>query len=317
MSNEEEKWQDRPESTSNIGISIVLWCNKYLGRRCARMLIWFISIFVWIFNARFRKISSSYFKTLELYAEKKHIKLPKHSSFKHLNRFCINIFDQMISWQHQIPLNEINLIDHAYERFVEATTKQEQGKIILGAHIGNLEMLRAINQEIKLKNKLNIFLWTTNNKQFLKYIAQIDPHSSLNIIQSNSFNPATIYKLEDCIKNGETIIILADRITDPQSKTIKVNFLGKECLFPLGPWIIATLLDAPIYTNYNILVDGRYYCYFNEWGKINIKNRKTRNQELTAYVQKYAHELEELLFLAPNDWFNFYDFWHIDEEQTK
>ena len=44
-------------------------------------------------------------------------------------------------------------------------------------------------------------------------------------------------------------------------------------------------------------------------------SRRNREQELQAWVQRYAERLEYYCRMAPYNWFNFYDFWEPEVKQ--
>ena len=59
-------------------------------------------------------------------------------------------------------------------------------------------------------------------------------------------NPSLGVMLKEAIDKHENIVILADRLSDENSRKVKVNFLGMPASFPQGPWILANVLKAPI-----------------------------------------------------------------------
>ena len=301
-------WQSKPESTFGLGIDFVLWCHTHLGKHFSHTIIWFIALTVWLLNPSVRKVSKQYLDNLKQFAAVNNISLPHLSTLKHINRFCNNFLDQLLSWQNKLDMRDVIPVDNSHERFVIQTTKNT-GSVIISAHIGNIEMMRAINNHLQIKNKLNIIIWMNNNKRFMKYLKKLDPNSNINLIPSNNIDPSTIFTLDDKIKKGEVIVILADRITGSESKTVEVEFLGKQAFLPQGPWILAGILNAPVFTSYNIYSDGRYHSYLNEWGPIKLRDRKNREEEIKQLASRFIQELEEMIIKSPYDWFNFYNFW--------
>ena len=301
-------WQSKPESTFGLGIDFVLWCHTHLGKHFSHTIIRFIALTVWMLNPSVRKVSKQYLDNLKQFAAVNNISLPHLSTLKHINRFCNNFLDQLLSWQNKLDMRDVIPVDNSHERFVIQTTKNT-GSVIISAHIGNIEMMRAINNHLQIKNKLNIIIWMNNNKRFMKYLKKLDPNSNINLIPSNNIDPSTIFTLDDKIKKGEVIVILADRITGSESKTVEVEFLGKQAFLPQGPWILAGILNAPVFTSYNIYSDGRYHSYLNEWGPIKLRDRKNREEEIKQLASRFIQELEEMVIKSPYDWFNFYNFW--------
>jgi len=167
-------WQSKPESTFGLGIDFVLWCHTHLGKHFSHTIIWFIALTVWMLNPSVRKVSKQYLDNLKQFAAVNNISLPHLSTLKHINRFCNNFLDQLLSWQNKLDMRDVIPVDNSHERFVIQTTKNT-GSVIISAHIGNIEMMRAINNHLQIKNKLNIIIWMNNNKRFMKYLKKTGP----------------------------------------------------------------------------------------------------------------------------------------------
>ena len=104
--------------------------------------------------------------------------------------------------------------------------------------------------------------------------------------------------MEDNFDNSETFFYAAICLLQ-----------GKKAFLPQGPWILAGILNAPVFTSYNIYSDGRYHSYLNEWGPIKLRDRKNREEEIKQLASRFIQELEEMVIKSPYDWFNFYNFW--------
>jgi predicted LPLAT superfamily acyltransferase len=86
--------------------------------------------------------------------------------------------------------------------------------------------------------------------------------------------------------------------------------LGEPARFPAGPFIIASLLQCPVYLVFGLFHrPNRYDLYCEPFAERVQLPRKTRQQALTTYAQKFADRLEHYCRLGPYNWFNFYDFW--------
>ena len=70
--------------------------------------------------------------------------------------------------------------------------------------------------------------------------------------------------LHDKIEQGELVIMAADRIPIGNSNRVsKAPFLGKEALFPQGPFILAGLLRCPVFTFLCLKRQGKFVIYFD------------------------------------------------------
>jgi predicted LPLAT superfamily acyltransferase len=122
---------------------------------------------------------------------------------------------------------------------------------------------------------------------------------------------ARAIQLSERLANGEFIAIAADRVpVSNPTAMINCEFLGEQASFPRGPFVLASILEAPIIMMICIKQHGIYHVYFemlSEGGKI---ARSDREDFILHTAQIYTQRLEHYTCKEPLQWFNFYDFWH-------
>ena len=99
-----------------------------------------------------------------------------------------------------------------------------------------------------------------------------------------------------------------------QQRVAKVSFLGEAALFPQGPIILAALLKCPVYTVFCLKQQGRHVIYFDHFSDRLEFPRKTREQAMQQIIQRYAERLQAYCLEEPLQWFNFFDFWRITDD---
>ena len=99
-------------------------------------------------------------------------------------------------------------------------------------------------------------------------------------------------------------------------RAIRVPFLGAPARFPVGPYVLTSLIGCPLYAMGCVRTARGYLLRFTELAAEVRLPRAQREATLTALVTSYAAWLEALLQTSPYDWFNFYDFWADDEIRT-
>ncbi|MGN1392486.1 MAG: hypothetical protein ACI4V7_00370 [Succinivibrionaceae bacterium] len=302
-----ESWYKKEESTNNFGITLVIYSFKLFGWFGANIILFFITLFIWLFNSKVKKISHDYFFYLSLYAKSKGINNLEGNTFFHIFCFCKSLLEKFLAWKGLITIDSVDSIDNAHKRMLEVASKPK-GVLVFGAHIGNIEMLRALNQTV-INKVLNIIILTSNSKKFLKYLNELNPNSNLNFIIAEDMNPGTMIDISEKVNKGEWIIVLADRVLNEKSRYVEVDFLTKKAKLPQGPWIMAQLLHVPVYTLYNIKINGKNTIYFNELGDV-VLSRKNREEDIKKYAQIFADEMADILLKSPTSWFNFYDYWN-------
>jgi predicted LPLAT superfamily acyltransferase len=123
------------------------------------------------------------------------------------------------------------------------------------------------------------------------------------------------------VAEGEWLLIAGDRVPVGESdNTEAAEFFGAPADFPIGPFVLASLLHCPVYLMHCYLKDGEYELSMQKFADDVRPTRSGGRRSYAAYVQDYATQLEQRVAEAPLQWFNFYDFWQqpatIDETQT-
>ena len=298
-------WRDQKESTSTLGINILMFMYRFCGRKSAFLVIWLITFGVVLFNKRVRSVCLAYYKNLSDYANTKGKTLPKYSVHKHIYTFAKSILIRVLTWKEWVK--QPDLVAFKDLDKLNFLLKRNQGSVIFGSHIGSIDTLRALNNQ-SYKCPVNILIWTKNSQKLETYLGEINKNSNVKMFITQEVNPSLGVMLKEAIDKHENIVILADRLSDENSRKVKVNFLGMPASFPQGPWILANVLKAPILTLHFINSNGKNSFVCKDWGVINIP-RLNREKAIQEYAQKYAYELEDLVINSPCEWFNFYDFW--------
>ncbi|WP_254203528.1 hypothetical protein [Aeromonas sp. FDAARGOS 1407] len=128
--------------------------------------------------------------------------------------------------------------------------------------------------------------------------------------------PDTAIMLKSRIEAGEWVVIVGDRTSVTKEKRVVwADFLGEKAPFPLGPFALSAVLGCPTYLMFGLREQGRFRVHFEPFADGTPLPRAERQQRLEARVQHYADRLEYHCLRAPLEWFNFFDFWHLTDEQ--
>jgi predicted LPLAT superfamily acyltransferase len=148
-------------------------------------------------------------------------------------------------------------------------------------------------------------------------LAQLDPESQLNLMQVTEISPATAVLLSEKIERGEFVAVAGDRIPVSSGPRVSwASFLGKPAPFPVGPYILASLLRCPVYLLFALRAGRTSEVHFELFRESIFLPRNGRDEALATLVEAYARRLEHFCLRAPLQWFNFYDFWHLPTVDT-
>ena len=93
-------------------------------------------------------------------------------------------------------------------------------------------------------------------------------------------------------------------------KTHMCEFFGRPAAFPTGPMMLAIMLQIPVYLFFGLHEGGnRYGIYFELLSDVVDTDHGNREAIAAELTEKFAARLMHYARRAPDNWFNFYDFW--------
>jgi predicted LPLAT superfamily acyltransferase len=183
--------------------------------------------------------------------------------------------------------------------------------LLVCAHLGNLELCRVLSRQRK-DIKLTVLVHTKHARAFNAMLGRLNPESQVNLVQVTEMSPATAMMLSERVARGEFVVIAGDRIPVSQHPRVAVvDFIGAPAAFPVGPHLLAGILQCPVYLLFSVRRGERSEVFFERFREQVRIPRQEREAALQALAADYARRLEHHTLRAPLQWFNFYDFWHL------
>ncbi|CAJ1902874.1 hypothetical protein HLBENOHH_03667 [Aeromonas dhakensis] len=307
-------WSRTPERGSLLGMQIMLASYRLLGRRGFSLLLYPVIGYFWLTGRAQREASRAYLARLETFANAQGVALPAEprSSFRHFLRFGEAALDKLAGWRGDITEQQVELVGAEH---YQAAINSGKGVLLLGSHLGDLELCRALGSR-KQGLRINALVFTRHAARFNALLKQINPDSHLNLIQVQELGADTAILLKEKLEQGEWVVIVGDRTSVTREKrVIWADFLGAPAPFPLGPFVLSSVLGCPVYLMFGLKEQGRFRVHFEPFADGQPLPRQGRQQILASRVQAYADRLQHHCLRAPLDWFNFFDFWQLTDEQ--
>lgn len=307
-------WSRTPERGSLLGMQIMLASYRLLGRRGFSLLLYPVIGYFWLTGRAQREASQAYLARLEAFADASGVALPAEprSSFRHFLRFGEAALDKLAGWRGDITEQQVELV--GVEHY-QTAINSGKGVLLLGSHLGDLELCRALGSR-KRGLRINALVFTRHAARFNALLKQINPDSHLNLIQVQELGADTAILLKEKLEQGEWVVIVGDRTSVTREKrVIWADFLGAPAPFPLGPFVLSSVLGCPVYLMFGLKEQGRFRVHFEPFADGQPLPRQGRQQILASRVQAYADRLQHHCLRAPLDWFNFFDFWQLTDEQ--
>lgn len=232
---------------------------------------------------------------------------------------CRNVAKQF-HYFASVILDRLFLLSESFKRFdvqvhgldaLRAQWAKKQGVLVFGSHLGSFDALRVLSQYRK-DVKVRVVLDTEHNAAITSYLNAFNPELARSIINARQDGAVTALAIKEALDEGALVTLLIDRAR-PGNQVSNVNFLGESAPFPTGPWQIAAALKVPVVLCFGLYCGGnRYELHFEAFADSVRVERADREASLNAIIQRYADRLAHYTRSAPYNWFNFYDFWHLN-----
>lgn len=293
------------------GMSFLLKVYLLLGRKTLQLFLYPVVSYYWLINSKGRKASREYLQRISSLQEDPSIKDSLYCSYRHFISFANALIDKLAAWSGSLTIDDVEY--HGRDA-VFSHVEKGQGVMIMGSHLGNLEVCRVI-ANLRHKVTINVLIHTKHTEKFNSLLNKYAKTEKINLMQVTNVNAATAMLLQDKIDAGEMVVIAADRTpVTALDRVAQADFLGDPASFPQGPFIIALLLKCPIYTLFCLKQHGKQVFYFDHFSDALEVPRKKRKELIQQCVEKFATRLQYYCIKEPLQWFNFYDFWQVGDE---
>jgi predicted LPLAT superfamily acyltransferase len=316
---QDRHWAEVNEAGFVAGMRLMFWICRIFGRWPFRLVLYPVLLWYLIAKPVARRASADYLRRICAFGPASGIKPGMLAVLRHFASFGESILDKMLVWSGLFKLEQTEF--HGQEQMVQSIA-QQRGGLLVCSHLGNLELCRVMSRR-RSGLKLTVLVHTKHAQAFNRMLGQLDPDSQLNLMQVTEITPATAMQLSEKIEQGEFIVIAGDRVpVSQQPRVAMASFLGQPAPFPVGPYILASLLQCPIYMLFSMRT-GRHSEIHIELLRESVRlprrgrdGRKGYDAALAELAAQYAARLEQFCLRAPLQWFNFYDFWHLSTMDT-
>lgn len=309
-------WSTLQESGTIRGILFLLWLQRVFGRGFFNLLLYPVMLYFFTVNRRGRRASLEFLQThARKYPAYWQAKTPGYGDvFRHMYSFGQCILDKLLAWSTPISEQDFEI---ANEPLLAEFMAKSKGQLIIGSHLGNLEYCRGFVQRYKART-INALVYDQHSANFVMAMQKINPQSRIHIYQVNELDIPLILQLKAKIDNGEWLFIAGDRIPlSGEARTVTVDFLGRPAQLPIGPYMLAKVLQCEVQLMFSYRKAQKIYFELVPFAEQVTLPRKDGGAQLQAYAQQYASALEQQAARAPLQWFNFYPYWASSQSSAE
>ncbi|HEY4068461.1 MAG TPA: acyl-CoA synthetase [Burkholderiaceae bacterium] len=300
-------WAAERERSNLWVLRVMRWIAVAAGRRLARAVLHPIALYFLIANGRARRASAEYLTRA--------LKRPARLAdvYRHIHHFAATILDRVYFLQERFEQFEIRSTgaDEVHELLA-----QGEGVMLAGAHLGSFEALRASAQGRGAR--VAILMYEDNARLINATLAAVAPKARLNTIALG--RPGAMLALRRWLDEGGIAGLLADRTlpgSSTRSRTLRLDFLGRPARFSDGPFRLAAMLRRPLYFMAGLHEGGNRYelrfALLADFRPEAPTGGLDTDERVRAAIERYVALLNTLCVESPYNWFNFYDFWALDD----
>lgn len=292
-------WRARPEGGGRFALWLIRVIALRCGRSFGRLCMYPATAYFYLRRKPERQASRDYLRRLTGQP------VTTWQVLRHLHCFAVTLLDRIFFMAHgerdfAIEVEGIDQLDRQIAL--------GRGLLLLGSHQGSFEALRAVSSR-RPDLQLRVVLDKQKTPEMTAMLEALAPEIGAGVIDASRGGvPVTLAMAEAC-REGAMVAMLADRGHE-QEPMRHADFLGHPAPLPVGPWLLAHVLQVPVMLCFGLYLGGnRYRLVFEPFAdRIDIP-RRDRDATLDALIAAYAGRLEHYARLAPYNWFNFHDFW--------
>ncbi|WP_029532194.1 glycosyl transferase [Pseudomonas asplenii] len=311
MSDSHKHWADHQERGSFWLMKLTAFGVRVLGRRVLSPVLHGIVLYFFLFGRSARQSAWQYQQRLATWSGQDALLPTRMKVFRQFMAFADALLDKLDVWNGKLSIDQIKIIDPALLR---DQLRGERGQMLVGAHLGNLEVCRAL-AELGEKVTMNVLVHTKHAERFNRLLGEAGA-TNLRLIQVSELDPAIMLQLSQRLDRGEWLAIAGDRVPLHGGRNVRVDFLGHAAAFPQGPWLLAGLLKCPVNLLFCLKLQGRYHVTLEPFTEAVQWKRGDREQVIAHWTARYAERLGQYCLQAPQQWFNFYPFWKTDDDAS-
>ncbi len=306
-------WLTVAERGTVAGIAILVWLATAFGRGPARFVLRFVAFYYALVHPSLRRVSSQYLARV-------HGRATFAMVHRHVLRFAEAALDRAFIVKGKLGHFKVTRTGSEH---LQKLVAEGRGAILLGAHLGSFEAMRIQGDRHGLR--VNFLGYFKNARMMNAALARLNPDANARFIPIDHENFNFVLRVKERIEAGEFIAILGDRLAPAtrggsESRVATVDFLGGKADFPTGAYVLAAILKCPILLTFGLYHAPDRYDLFCEPFEDEVRLPRgggrgggggagAREAALQLYAQKFAARLEHFIRLAPDNWFNFYEFW--------
>jgi len=291
------RWREKDERGNDLVLRLTLGLARIAGRRLTHVLLWVVTLYYALFARDARRHTRDFLRRVGEPTSLRRVHLQ-------LFRFAEVALDATYFLRGETARFEFTRDGHEH---LEALARQGKGALLLGAHLGSFYAMRAASADWDIP--VYPLVHTANAKRINALYRALSPEMAERLVEIDEGDMRFMLRVRELVEQGALVALLADRV--PESGHVaEVPFLGGTALLPTGPYMLASTLRCPVFFAAGVYrAPNRYELHCEPLAERVVLKRGARQESAVEYAALYAERLEHYARSAPDNWFNFFEFW--------
>lgn len=294
-------WLRQPERGSLVALGVLSWLARHAPPALTSPLMAPIALWFAAFPSRIAaRGQDAYFRAL----------LDRPARFG-------DRFRQCLTFAH-VVLDRARLLSGGLSGFAIRPEGEDcilrlhragRGGVLLGAHFGSFEALRAFDRSLPGLT-VRYLMFQENAAKLTRLLEALNPGVAAQVIPVGDGQSAML-AVREALEAGHFVAYLGDRMPAHSTRgAVEVEFLGAPIAVPRAPYFSAMLAGVPLILCFAPRTGARRYdIRFVQIHDGTAVPRRDRDARCRALAQAYADVLAAMCRRHPDNWFNFFDIW--------
>lgn len=293
-------WATRTERSNMLALRFMAWASLRLGRSPVRGMLYLIAGYFLLFSPAPRKAVADWLRRVRGPGG---APVRWRDLFRHFLSFASVVHDRVFLVNGQSAMFDIRV--HGQE-LVSQAGGRGHGLMLMGAHMGSFEVMRALGGQ-HAGVRVAMAMYKENAQKINQLLTAINPRAAIDVVALGQVD--SMLQLHALLEADAIVGMMGDRaLGDDATRTIE--FFGAPAAFPTGPFRMAAIARRPVIFMVGLYRGGnRYDVHIEQLADFSSLPAGGRQAAVDAAMDRYALLLEKYARIAPENWFNFYDFW--------
>ncbi len=291
---------------NNAGTRLFLFILSVLGLKPAYFVLFFAAVQYALLDKKSKKAITEFRTRLGL-------KTSFLDYYRHFYSFGMSLVDR-----YAYLMSGKDLFSYTFKRedIISSQMARGKGVILLGAHMGNWEVAGNLLKQ-RLNAPINLLMYDVESEEAKKLSSKAVNNRDVNVIFITPDSSDSTIQVMNALRRGEIICMHGDRSLENQ-RSEEIEFLGKNALFPSGPFAIAAVTGASVVPFFSIKTGWSHYT-FRAFDPLIIESasREERQSLIRAAMNKYIENLSSVAEDYPDQWYNFFSIWPPDHNEER